>query len=96
MSRIKTEQLHDELQKKKEKYGFRITTYVDGLKVTTFTHGTTASSFLDDCIKREWNESKMAAHVLKTYYEIMNTFPDLKEQEPNQIKKYIIDKIKFE
>ncbi len=87
MSRIKTEKLHDALTSKKECYAIR---------VTTFVRGSTKNRFLEDCIKRECNESKMAAHVFATYYEVLDTFPNLKDKEPNAIKKFIIDRIKLE
>ena len=87
MSRIKTDKLHDALMNKKECYAIR---------VTTFVRGSTKNRFLEDCIKRECNESKMAALVVATYYEVLDTFPNLKDKEPNAIKAWIIDRIKLE
>jgi hypothetical protein len=95
MSRIKTERLHDILTEKKEKYGVRVTVYIEEMKVTTFIKGTLKTRFLDDCIKRECNESKMAGHIIDTYYSALAAIPDLKEKEPNAIKQFIIDRIKF-
>lgn len=82
MSRIGTNQLHDELKKKKESYSVRVTTY---------TKGFTKNRFLDDCIRREFNESKMAAHVLETYYAVLELRPEISAKEPSEIKKFIIE-----
>lgn len=96
MSRIKTEDLHDYLIRKKEKYGVRVTIHLEGMPVTVFSHGSTKNKFLDDCIKRDWNESRMGAQIMETYYSVLDLYPDLKEKEPNAIKQFIIDKIKLE
>lgn len=96
MSRIKTELLHEALIKKKENYSVKVTTFVEGMRVTTFVKGGIKNKFLEDCIKREFNESKMAAHIIETYYSVIDVYPDLKEKEPNAIKKFIIDRIKLE
>lgn len=87
MSRIKTDDLDDSLKKKKENYDIR---------VTTFIRGRIKNRFLDDCIKRGFNESKMAGIVMETYYSVMDVYPDLKGKEPNAIQKFIIDRIKFD
>ena len=86
MSRIKAENLCDVLKAKKVDYNIR---------VTTFIKGSVKNSFLDDCIKRDFNESKTAALVFETYYSIISLYPELKEKEPNAIKQFIIDRIKF-
>lgn len=86
MSRIRTVKLHDELTKKKENYDVR---------VTTFLHGTNKDHFLNDCIRREFNESKMAQFIIDTYYSIISNQPVLMGKEPNEIKKFIIDRIKL-
>lgn len=96
MSRIKQELLHDALIKKKESYSVKVTAFVEGMRVTTVVKGSVKNRFLDDCIKRECNESKMAATIIETYYSVLDVYPDLKEKEPNAIKKYIIDRIKLE
>jgi len=86
MSRISNKNLHDALTDKKKCYAVR---------VTTFVRGTNKNKFLEDCIKREWNESKMCAQILDTYYSVIDIYPDLKEKEPNAIKQFIIDRIKL-
>ena len=85
MSRIKTENLHEELLKKKKHYS---------VKATSYLQGSIKNNFLDDCIKREWNESRMVKHIVDVYYH-MTSAHGLSEKEPNEIKKYIIDKIKL-
>lgn len=86
MSRINKDQLMDSLLKKKENFNVR---------VTTFIHGSTKNQFLDDCIKRDFNESKMASHIIDVYYSTMNSNNNLSKMEMLDIKKYIIDKIKL-
>lgn len=86
MSRIKTIELHDKLTKKKECFAVR---------TTTFIKGNVKNQFLNDCIKRECNESKMAAIIIDTYYTVVNSCDDLSGKETNAIKQYIIDKIKL-
>lgn len=86
MSRIKTESLNDSLLKKKENYNIR---------ATTFLKGSIKNSFLDDCIKREFNESKMAAHVFEVYYSVVNEVPHLKDKEMVDVKNYIKSKIRL-
>ena len=95
MSRIKTEKLQDELLKKKERYNIRVTTYVEGLKITTLVKGSVKNRFLDDCIKREFNESKMASAIIESYYCILDSSPQLKEKEIPEIKNWIIKNIKL-
>jgi hypothetical protein len=87
MSRIKTEKLHDALTSKKENYQIR---------VTAFIKGSVKERFLNDCIQRECNESKMNGYIIDTYYSVIDSFPSLRGQEPNEIKKFIINNIKFE
>jgi hypothetical protein len=95
MSRIKTENLQDELLKKKERYNIRVTTYLEGLKITTLIKGSVKNRFLDDCIKREFNESKMASHVIETYYAIIDSNPEIRDKEIPEIKNWIIKNIKL-
>lgn len=65
------------------------------IRVTTRITGETKNKFLNDCLKREKNESQVAAHIFETYYSAVTKVPGLIDKEPNQIQKYIIDKIKL-
>ena len=86
MSRIKAENLEDFLKSKKECFV---------IKTTTYLKGSVKNSFINDCIKREMNESKLAAYIIDSYYSIIREHPFLIEKEMTEIKKYIIDKIKL-
>lgn len=65
------------------------------IRVTTFIQGDLKNKFLKDCMKRGKNESIVAQHIIETYYKALNNVPGLNEKEPNEIQKYIIDKIKL-
>jgi hypothetical protein len=86
MSRISTDKLYDVLVQKKQHYDIRVTAYIKG---------SVKDNFLNDCILRDFPESKMAASIIESYYKIINTYPDLKSKEPNEIQKFIIDRIKL-
>ncbi len=95
MSNLNYENLITHLKEKKKKHRIPITTRIEGMRVTAFVQGTVKNLFLDDCIKRGLNESKVAAHIIETYYSAIDIYPDLKEKEPNAIKQFIIDRIKL-
>ena len=86
MSRIKTEDLHNFLIQKKQCFA---------IKATTYLKGSVKNNFLDDCIKREMNESKMAAHVIESYYTIVKQNPHLIDKEIPEIKNWIISKLRL-
>jgi len=87
MSRIKTENLQDVLELKKQGYSLRVTSYIKG---------SVKNNFIDDCIRREYNESKMLGVIVDTYYSVINKYPDIKGKEPNEIKKFIMERITFD
>ena len=86
MSRIKNEELQEFLEKKRECFS---------IKATTYLHGEVKNNFLNDCIKREFNESKMAAHVIDAYYRIIKEVPYLAEKEMPEIKNILISKFRL-
>lgn len=85
MSKIKEENLIEALNIKKENYQVRITTQI---------RGGNKNKFLEDCIKKNIPESKMASHIIDAYYSIY-TVLHLEKIEHNKIKDYIISKIKL-
>lgn len=95
MSRVKSCDLQDVLTKKKELYSVRVQMHVDGTRISSLIHGELKNSFFNDCIKREFSEGKMLRHILETYYALMSAQPVLPEKEPDEIKKFIVDRIKF-
>lgn len=95
MSRVKTEELHQRLTEKKKNYAVQVQVHIEGQRIYNSIHGHVKNCFFDDCIKREWSESKMGGHIIETYYAIMNAEPTLIDKEPNAIIKYLVDKIKL-
>lgn len=79
--------LAQHLNKKKDCYMIR---------VTTFIKGNTKNKFIEHCEKRNENESKVARHIFDVYYSMLHVYPELNGKEPNEIKKFIIDRIKLE
>ena len=86
MARIPQDKLLDKLSEKKENFNVR---------VTTFIHGSVKNDFLNDCIKRDFNEAKMASQIIDTYYSVLQANPNIAQMEMLEVKKYIIEKIKI-
>lgn len=86
MSRIKTENLEIFLLQKKSQFS---------VKATTYLKGSVKNRFIDDCLKREMNESKMAANIIASYYEIIDAQPYLIGKEIPEIKNYIVNKLRL-
>lgn len=86
MSRVKIEELNDFLEVKKQSFSIRVTTYLKG---------TVKNKFIDDCKKREINESKMAGEIIDFYYTIYSSMPNIHGKEMIEIKKIISEKIKI-
>ncbi|MBL7931099.1 MAG: hypothetical protein JNL60_04335 [Bacteroidia bacterium] len=85
MCRIASEKLRDVLVDKKKNFGVRVTTHISGF---------TKNRFLDDCIKRDFNESKLAKTIFDTYYAVIEQHPELREKEPDEIKRFILRNLK--
>lgn len=78
--------LNKHLNGKKEQFAIRVTSRI---------RGSIKNSFLEDCIKRELHESKMAAHIIEIYYSVVSEVPHLKDKEMIEVKNYIKDKIRL-
>lgn len=66
------------------------------VRVTTYIKGSVKNSFIDDCLRKRQLEVVVARNILDIHYCIIEKFPELKDMEFSAMKKYIIDKIKFE
>lgn len=92
---VKKELLEDFLRAKKNKsYSVKVTTYLEGERVTTRVKGALKNDFFEDCIKRDFTESQMAKYIFEVYYSLINTQPFLVEKEIPEIKNFLIDRIK--
>ena len=78
--------LLDFLLQKKQKFKIR---------VTTFLQGELKNKFMDDCIKRDVQESELAGEIIKAYYSMLSEMPSMQQKEIPEIKNYIINKIKL-
>lgn len=73
------------------------------VKVTTRIRGTLKEDFFKDSIKRDLREGKLCEMILKIHYVLASEFPsikaldyeDLNNMEMTQLKKCIIDKVRF-
>jgi len=95
MSHKNSDKLIEQLQEKKKQYSVRVTTRLSGCKLTSYINGSNKNHFIDDCIRREFNESRMLRYIIDTYYSVVSNQPELNNLTPNEIKQFIIDKIKF-
>ena len=93
---VKKELLEDFLRAKKNKsYSVKVTTYLEGERVTTRVKGALKNDFFEDCIKRDFTESQMAKYIFEVYYSLIHTQPFLVEKEIPEIKNFLIDRIKL-
>lgn len=65
------------------------------VKVTTYLKGTDKNRFMLDCIKKGSYEAEISRNIINIHYAIIDELPELKEMEMEQLKKYLIDKIKL-
>jgi len=66
-------------------------------KVTTYLTSTVKDDFLNDCINKEMIESQVSRNILEIYYKtIIPQIPNNKYMEFVEIKKYIVENIKFQ
>lgn len=60
------------------------------IKVTTRIDGNLKNHFIDDAIKRGNTESVLARDIIKLYYNILKSKPELLDKEFSDIEKIII------
>lgn len=65
------------------------------VKVTTYLKGVDKNKFMLDCIKKGTYEADLTRNIINIHYSIIDEIPELKEMEIEQLKKYLIDKIKL-
>lgn len=92
---VPIDKLEDFLKAKKKNYSVRITTRIDGVKITSKIKGGIKNDFFDDCIKRNFTEAQMARYIIEVYYSLKHTQPFLVEKEIPEIKNFLIDRIKL-
>lgn len=92
---VPIDKLEDFLKAKKKNYSVRITTRIDGVKITSKIKGGIKNDFFDDCIKRNFTEAQMARYIIEVYYSLIHTQPFLVEKEIPEIKNFLIDRIKL-
>ena len=73
----------------------KITTTLDGERVTTRITGDLKNCFMNDCLKRGVSEAQMARDIIETYYTVIKQQPFLAEKEIPEIKNWIKDRIKL-
>lgn len=65
------------------------------VRVTTRIQGVDKNRFMLDTLKKGITEAQLAKGIINIHYAIIDEIPELKEMEMEQLKKYLIDKIKF-
>lgn len=65
------------------------------VRVTTRIHGTDKNKFMLDTLKKGINESTLAKEIIHIHYALIEQEPRLREIEFDELKKYLIDKIKL-
>jgi hypothetical protein len=65
----------------------------DFISVQFQLRGNNKSYFLEDCLRRDWPEARMARQIFDFYYSIMSNRPDLQGKEMTEIKTYILKNI---
>lgn len=65
------------------------------MKVTTKITGTTKEKFVKNCVKRDGLEVDIARGVMDVYYAVVEVIPNYEYMDAVEIKRYIIDRIKF-
>lgn len=83
MGRKNTE---DDVRKKFSAFGVRLTCYVSGTRKTKFQN---------DQLKRGIGEGEVLKGIMDIHYSIIEEIPEMRDKEFTELKKYIIDKIKF-
>jgi hypothetical protein len=66
------------------------------IRVTTSIQGDLKNCFIEDCIKRGITEADLARSIFEVYYSSLREKPVLLEKEMTEVKKYLIDKIRFD
>lgn len=64
----------------------------DNCQLKTSLMGQTKNDFIDDCLQRGLTESEVLRSILKLHYEIINSLPQLKGKEFEEIKSFMICK----
>ena len=65
------------------------------IRVTTFIQGDLKNQFMDDAIKRGICEADLARDIIDVYYSTIKQSKSLNGKEIPEIKKYLIENIKF-
>lgn len=64
------------------------------IKATTYLNGAKKNAFMLDCIKRGTYECALLREIVSLHYSIMEAKPELKGKEFDDIKDFILDRIK--
>lgn len=65
------------------------------IKVTSYLTGVGKNKFMLDLLKKGSHEGELIRNILDIHYSIIEVVPHLKELEFDEIKKYLLDKIKL-
>lgn len=76
----------EDVRKKMESYKVRITTRISG---------TDKNKFMLDTLKRGITESVLAKNIISIHYSLQDELPEIKTMRMDELKKYLIDKIKL-
>lgn len=58
-------------------------------RLKTSLMGTIKNDFIDDCLLRAQTESEVLRSIIKVYYEIINSHPQLRGKEFKEIANYL-------
>lgn len=76
----------NDVRRKFEAFGVRLTCYVSGKR---------KNRFMLDQLKRDVGEGELIKNILDIHYSIIDEIPEMKYKEFDDLKKYIINKIKL-
>ncbi len=65
------------------------------VRITTRISGTDKNAFFLDTLKKGITEAELNKGIIHIHYAIIKEYPEAKELELTQLKKYLIDKIKL-
>lgn len=77
----------DDIRIKMLSFGVRLTCYVSGAK---------KNRFMLDQLKRDLGEGELMKNIMDIHYALIEQEPRLREIEFDELKKYLIDKIKHQ
>lgn len=65
------------------------------IRVSTYIQGNLKTQFMNDLIKRGISEADLVRDIIDVYYSTISIPKNLCEKEIPEIKKYLVENIKF-